>query len=158
MTEAEKREAARQFYQKWAGRGREDEDDRSYWLDIFQRVLGVEAGKLVGRIYDALYKQYLNPENEQSQKSLNMLCVRLVFCLYCEDAGIFGDSRTMFHDYLDKFPVENMRKALIELFHVLDTKPEDRDPYDTGDLSKFPYVNGGLFADENIEIPNLTKC
>lgn len=287
MTDAERREASRQFYNKWVGRGREDEDDRSYWLDILDRVLGIEnatdriefqkkviidgntkkidayipetrviieqkslgialdkkihqsggidltpyeqakryndnlpfdekarwivtsnfaeiwiydmnmrvpepvkvsladlqskyrqlvflinqeqthisqemevsvkAGELVGIIYDALYKQYIDPESERALKSLNMLCVRLVFCLYAEDAGIFSPTnRSMFHDYLKKFEARDIRKALIELFRILDTKPEDRDPYDTGDLSRFPYVNGGLFADENIEIPHFT--
>lgn len=287
MTDAERREASRQFYNKWVGRGREDEDDRSYWLDILDRVLGVEnatdhidfqkkvivdgntkridayipetkviieqkslgisldkkvaqsggieltpyeqakryndnlpydekarwivtsnfaeiwiydmnmrvpepvkisladlqskysmldflinqehthisqemevsvkAGELVGIIYDALYKQYIDPESDRALKSLNMLCVRLVFCLYAEDAGIFSpNNRSMFHDYLQKFDAPDIRKALIELFKILDTKPEDRDPYDTSDLSKFPYVNGGLFADENIEIPHFT--
>lgn len=286
MTDAERREASRQFYNKWVGRGREDEDDRSYWLDILDRVLGVEnatdhidfqkkvivdgntkridayipetkviieqktlgialdkkttqsggieltpyeqakryndnlpyeekarwivtsnfeeiwiydmnmrvpepvklhlsdlqtkysmldflinqeqtrvseemeisvkAGALVGLIYDALYKQYIDPESERALKSLNMLCVRLVFCLYAEDAGIFGSNHHMFHDYLQKFEAQDMRKAIIELFKILDTKPEERDPYDTSELAKFPYVNGGLFADENIEIPHFT--
>lgn len=285
MTDAERREAARQFYQKWANRGREDEDDRSYWIDFLQDVMGVDhvtdridfqkkvvgpdgntkridayipetrvlieqkslnidlskpqqghngmtpyeqakmydnslpvsekakwiilsnfaeiwvydmdtrvpeptkftlaeiptkyslfeflvnqkqqkiskemeisvkAGEFVGLIYDALLKQYINPENEDSLKSLNMLCVRLVFCLYAEDAHIFGENGHMFHDYMEQFETKDMRKALIELFKILDTPEDKRDPYDTSDLSKFPYVNGGLFADENIEIPNFT--
>jgi hypothetical protein len=118
--------------------------------------ISVKAGELVGIIYDALYKQYINPESERAQKSLNMLCVRLVFCLYAEDAGIFNGNRSMFRDYLQPFDAKDIRKALIELFKTLDTKPEDRDPYDTSDLAKFPYVNGGLFADENIEIPHFT--
>jgi len=287
MTEAERREAARQFYNKWVGKGKEDEDDRSYWLDVLDRILGVEhatdhidfqkkviidgntkridayipetkvlieqkslgialdkkghqsggieltpyeqakryndnlpydekarwivtsnfaeiwiydmnmrvpepvkltlaelqskysildfliyqeqthitkevevsvkAGELVGLIYDALYKQYINPESDRALKSLNMLCVRLVFCLYAEDAGIFSESHRLFHDYLNRYEAADVRKALIELFKILDTKLEDRDPYDTSDLSKFPYVNGGLFADENIEIPHFTE-
>ena len=286
MTDAERREAVRQFYNKWVNRGKEDEDDRSYWLDILERILGVKnatdriefqkkviieghtkridayipetkviieqktlgialdkkvhqsggieltpyeqakryndnlpydekarwivtsnfaeiwiydmnmrvpepvkitladlqskysmldflinqeqthityemeisvkAGELVGIIYEALYKQYINPESERALKSLNALCVRLVFCLYAEDAGIFSNSGKLFHDYLMKYDAPDMRKALIELFKILDTKPEDRDPYDTSELSKFPYVNGGLFADENIEIPHFT--
>lgn len=287
MTDAERREASRQFYNKWVNRGKEDEDDRSYWLDILDRVLGVEnatdridfqkkvivnghtkridayipetkviieqktlgialdkkghqsggieltpyeqakryndnlpydekarwivtsnfaeiwvydmnmrvpepvkitladlqskysmldflinqeqtqisqemeisvkAGELVGLIYDALYKQYIDPESDRALKSLNALCVRLVFCLYAEDAGIFSNNRRMFHDYLKKYDAPDIRKALIELFKILDTKPEDRDPYDISELSKFPYVNGGLFADENIEIPHFTE-
>lgn len=83
-----------------------------------------------------------------------MLCVRLVFCLYAEDAGLFG-KHGIFHDYLEKFNTDDLRRALIDLFKVLDTKPQDRDPYMKEDLAQFPYVNGGLFADENIEIPNL---
>ena len=114
-----------------------------------------EAGTLVGRIYDLLHKQYRNPENEHSQKSLNVLCVRLVFCLYAEDAGIFG-KKNMFHDYLLEFRKSNVRDAIINLFKTLDTKPEDRDPYLNDSLAAFPYVNGGLFSDESIEIPRFT--
>lgn len=288
MTDAERREAARQFYQKWFNKGKEDQDDRSYWIDFLQDVMGVDhvtdriefqkkvigpdgntkkidayipetrvlieqkslnidlskpqsghngmtpyeqakmydnslivdekarwiilsnfaeiwiydmntprpedsvikirlediqtkydlfeflvnkkqrkisqemeisvkAGEFVGLIYDALLKQYLNPESEESLKSLNMLCVRLVFCLYAEDAHIFGDNGHMFHDYLDSFKTEDLRRALIDLFKILDTPEDKRDPYDDSALSKFPYVNGGLFADENIEIPKFTE-
>lgn len=288
MTDAERREAARQFYNKWAGRGREDEDDRSYWLDILERILGVEnatdhidfqkkvvvdgntkridayipetgvlieqktlgipldkkinqsggimltpyeqakryndnlpyderarwivtsnfseiwiydmnakvpepvklqldnlqaqyasldflikkevqkvnlemeislqAGEIVGRLYDAFLRQYKEPDNSETLKSLNKLCVRIVFCLYAEDAGIFG-RRNMFHDYMRQFSANTARKGLRELFQVLDQKQEERDEYLADDdplLASFPYVNGGLFSDENIEIPPLT--
>ena len=117
--------------------------------------ISIQAGEIVGLLYDAFYKEYKNPQNEQSLKSLNMLCVRLVFCLYAEDAGIFG-KRLMFHDYLAGFESKNMRNALIRLFKVLDTKIDERDPYLETDLAEFPYVNGGLFSDQNIEIPNFT--
>lgn len=283
---AEQREAVRQFYNKWAKRGKEDEDDRSFWIDFLQNILGVKdatdrmefqkkvigpdgntkridayipetrvlieqkslgiqldkpqaghdgmtpyeqakmydnslpvsekarwiitsnfaeiwvydmdtkkpepikfklselmdkygefeflvnkrqqaihneemeisvkAGEFVGLMYDALHKEYINPDSEESLKSLNILCVRLVFCLYAEDAHIFGTNGHMFHDYLEQFDTKDMRKALIELFKVLDTKEKDRDPYDNSEASKFPYVNGGLFAKEDIEIPNFT--
>ena len=285
MTDAEQREAARQFVNKWHGKGNEDEDGRSYWIDLLHNVLGMEnvtdrvdfekkvyvdgnkkridayipetrvlieqkslgkaldqkihnsgdidltpyeqakryndnlafserarwiitcnfaqiwiydmgqantkefapvkleladiqtkyslldflikkevkeishemeisikAGDIVGKLYDAFIKQYKDPTNEHSLKSLNALCVRLVFCLYAEDAGIFGE-RAMFHDYLQSYRTERMRNALIDLFRVLDQKPEDRDPYLEPELAAFPYVNGGLFSDENIEIP-----
>lgn len=116
--------------------------------------ISIKAGELVGKIYDEILPLYKNPENEETLKSLNMLCVRLVFCLYAEDAGLFG-KHGIFHDYLEKFNTDDLRRALIDLFKVLDTKPQDRDPYMKEDLAQFPYVNGGLFADENIEIPNL---
>ena len=116
--------------------------------------ISIQAGELVGKIYDEILPLYKNPENVESLKSLNMLCVRLVFCLYAEDAGLFGKHQ-MFHDYLKKFETKDLRRALIDLFKVLDQKPEKRDPYLDEELASFPYVNGGLFADEDIEIPNL---
>ncbi len=286
MTDAEQREAARQFYQKWAGRGNEDEDDRSYWIDFLQDVMGVdhatdriefqkkvlndkghlsnridayipetrvlieqksygidlskpqpqhgnktpyeqakdydntlpvsekakwiivsnfaeiwvydmdtrkpeprkftleeipskysifeflinkeqkkisaeeelsmEAGQIVGQIYDAFLKESHNPDDSETLKNLNMLCVRLVFCLYAEDAKLFGTSGRMFHDYMDQFKTEDMRKALKDLFEILNTPVTERDEYDTSMLSQFPYVNGGLFAD-TIKIPPFTE-
>lgn len=120
--------------------------------------VSIAAGEIVGLLYDAFYKQYANPESEHSLKSLNKLCVRLVFCLYAEDAGIFGD-HGMFHDYLKGFDTRGLRKGLVDLFRVLDTKLQDRDPYlkdDNPELAAFPYVNGGLFSDENVEIPPFT--
>ena len=121
--------------------------------------VSLQAGELVGVLYDALLKQYKDPTAPETLKSLNALCVRLVFCLYAEDAGIFG-RRDMFHDYLKDVPAAGIRKALAELFRVLDQKPEERDKYladDNPALAAFPYVNGGLFADENIEIPPFTE-
>ena len=116
--------------------------------------VSIQAGNLVGILYDEILKQYHDPENEESLKSLNKLIVRLVFCLYAEDAGIFG-GHSKFHNYIRSFSAHDMRKALKELFKILDTKPEDRDPYEDEQLSSFPYVNGGLFADETIEIPQM---
>ena len=117
--------------------------------------VSLQAGELVGVLYDALLQQYKDPENPETLKHLNKLCVRLVFCLYAEDAGIFG-GKSMFHDYLERHRAED-RRALINLFKVLDTMPEARDPYMDEDLAAFPYVNGGLFADENIVIPRLDE-
>lgn len=118
--------------------------------------ISLKAGELVGKLYDLILKQYKNPDSSDTLKSLNKLCVRLVFCLYAESAGIFGKHQ-MFHDYLKKFPVNEIREKLIRLFQILDTKSEDRDPYLDEDLLAFPYVNGGLFADEDIEIPRFTE-
>lgn len=121
-----------------------------------EEQISIKAGELVGRLYDAILKQYIHPDSEESLRSLNMLCVRLVFCLYAEDAGIFG-GHLKFHNYIKNFSVKDVRRALIDLFKVLDTKPEDRDPYMDDALASFPYVNGGLFADESIEIPHFTE-
>ena len=105
-------------------------------------------------LYDALLKQY-NDKDEQELKSLNEFCVRIIFCLYAEDSGLFGE-RLAFHNYLQEFSSRDLRNALTRLFKVLDTKIEDRDKYLEEDLAKFPYVNGGLFSNENLIIPHLT--
>ncbi len=289
MTDAERREAARLFYQKWAGKGKEDEDDRSYWLDILQRLMGADdatdriefqkkvivdgntkridayipetkviieqktlgidlskkghqsggialtpyeqakryndnlpssekarwivtsnfseiwvydmdtrepeknitkifikdlqshyfmldfllskkvkkvteemelslkAGELVGKIYDRFLAQYHNPKEEQTQKSLNILCVRLVFCLYAEDAGLFGD-RCAFSKYIEQYKPKDIRQALLNLFKVLDTPYDKRgELYLDEELEAFPYCNGGLFEEEKVEIPQVTQ-
>ncbi len=120
-----------------------------------EKNLSIEAGKIVGEIYDAILKHYHDPSAESTLKSLNMLCVRLVFCLYAEDAGIFGP-KNLFSDYLTRFEARDFRRALIDLFKVLDT-PEDKRKslYLDDDLAIFPYVNGGLFAETDIEIPQF---
>ncbi len=117
--------------------------------------MSIKAGEVVGQLYDALLKQYKNPSSESSLKSLNKLCVRIVFCLYAEHAGIFG-KRLMFHDYLEQFNTRYMHYALRLLFCVLAQKEEERDVYLPNDLAAFPYVDGGLFAGEDIEIPMFT--
>lgn len=118
--------------------------------------ISVKAGEIVGLLYDEILKQYKNPDSEETLKSLNALCVRIVFCLYAEDSGLFGE-HLKFHDYIKGYAVKDVRRALIDLFKVLDTKEEERDPYMDETLASFPYVNGGLFADENIEIPNFNE-
>lgn len=121
-----------------------------------EEQISLQAGEIVGKLYEALLGQYIHPDDKASLHSLNVLCVRLVFCLYAEDAGIFGE-HLKFQKYLKEFAPKNVRRALIDLFSVLDTKPEDRDPYLDERLASFPYVNGGLFANQEIEIPNFTQ-
>lgn len=115
--------------------------------------VSMRAGEIVGRIYDAFVKQY-DASDPHSLRYLNILCVRLVFCLYAEDAGIFG-RRDVFHDYMAHYPTEDMRMALIRFFTELNTPPDRRSKYDKPELAAFPYTNGGLFAEE-IEIPQFT--
>ena len=117
--------------------------------------ISLQAGEIVGTLYDAFLKEYKDPDDPETLKNLNALCVRLVFCLYAEDAGIFG-SHKMFHNYLQAHEKE-IRRTLIDLFRILDTEIQKRDPYLDEDLLAFPYVNGGLFADENIVIPRLNE-
>lgn len=118
--------------------------------------ISLNAGALVGRMYEMLLKQYGDNPTEEMLKSLNMLIVRIVFCLYAEDAGIFG-RRNMFHDYLADVSPRHFRRALVDLFEVLDTPDNARDPYMDKVLAEFPYVNGGLFADTQLLIPHFSE-
>ena len=119
---------------------------------ICEVELSVQAGELVGKLYDALLERYINPDDKASQRSLNIFCVRVVFLLYAEDAGLF--EKGQFHDYL-KGRQNVVRDAMRKLFEVLDQRLESRDSYLESDLKEFPYVNGGLFAEKDIEFPQL---
>lgn len=119
--------------------------------------LSLKAGELVGKIHDRFLEKYNDPMAKHTQRSLNILCVRLVFCLYAEDAGLFG-AKDAFSKYIEQYEPKDIRRALIDLFKVLDTPYDQRpDLYLSEELEAFPYVNGGLFRDENIVIPQLTE-
>ena len=118
-----------------------------------EEQVSIEAGKIVGKIYDALLKQY-GDESPEAARWLNILCVRLVFCLYAEDAELFAHDQ--FHDFLARYDAGDLRRALRDLFEVLNTPPDKRSKYLKDDLKAFPYTNGGLFEEE-IEIPQFTE-
>ena len=118
-----------------------------------EKQVSIKAGELIGKLYDMMREGYIDPDSQESMHALNVLCVRLVFCLYCEDADLF--EKDSFYNYLKDVPVSQFRMALRRLFVALDTELKNRDPYDT-DVKIFPYVNGGLFR-EDTEIPNFTE-
>ena len=120
-----------------------------------EMAISMEAGEIVKEVYSGLLQQYKNPENPESLHAMNQLIVRLVFCFYAEDAGMFG-KKTMFHDYLTRFSSRDFRRGLLDLFNVLNTPIDQRDPYLDDELSAFPYVNGGMFAENNLEVPQFT--
>ena len=126
-------------------------DEKSEHISKEMEV-SMKAGVIVGQIYEALLKQY-DDNSPEALRWLNILCVRIVFCLYAEDAGVF--SRDQFHDYLVSYETKDLRNALIRLFEVLNTPTEKRSRYLMDDLKAFPYTNGGLF-EEQIEIPQFT--
>lgn len=118
--------------------------------------VSLDAGQRVGELYKALRNQYDDPDSPESLKYLNILCVRLVFCLYAEDAEVFNHN--LFHDYLESYPTKHWQTAIINLFNTLDTKIEDRNKYIEEDLAAFPYVNGGMFDKKiQIDIPQFTE-
>ena len=115
--------------------------------------VSIQAGEIVGKIYEALLKQY-DDNSPEALRWLNILCVRMVFCLYAEDAGVF--THDQFHDFLVTYEAKDLRRALRDLFEVLNTPLEKRSKYLQEDLKAFPYTNGGLFEEE-IEIPQFTE-
>lgn len=123
---------------------------------VKEKELSVKAGELVGRLYAQLSQQYRNIETDaHEQRSLNVLIVRLVFLLYAEDSGLLHEKDALLN-YLRRFPADQMRQAVIDLFAVLDTPEDERDPYLPDYLLAFPYVNGGLFGNDDIVVPQFT--
>ena len=138
--------------------------DESQRIEKEKRV-SFAAGELVSKIYDELaniFSKYNQETDEKIKHSINTLCVRLVFCLYAEDAGLFPE-KEQFYNYLAPIPANRCGVALRDLFKTLNTKEPDRtkdDPFwadENPELAIFPYVNGGLFANENIIIPPFTE-
>ena len=127
-------------------------DAKSEHITKEMRV-SMKAGEIVGKIYDALLEQY-DDTSAEALRWLNILCVRIVFCLYAEDAGVFRHDQ--FHDFLNGYNAEDLSDALLKLFKVLNTPLEKRSKYLKDDLKAFPYTNGGLFEEE-IEIPQFTE-
>ncbi|MGI6033038.1 MAG: class I SAM-dependent DNA methyltransferase [Coriobacteriales bacterium] len=116
-----------------------------------ERQISMQAGELIGKLRDELEARFIDPKSDESQHALNVLCVRIVFCLFCEDAGLF--EKDGFYNYLRDTEPDNIRGSLKRLFRALDTPVGERDPYDEK-VKPFPYVNGGLFSEET-EIPNF---
>lgn len=130
-----------------------------------EKQISVAAGELVNKIYNEfanIFAKYDQTENDKITHSINTLCVRIVFCLYAEDANLFA-TKEQFYNYLKPIPANRCGIALKNLFKVLDTEVPDRtknDPFwndENPELAEFPYVNGGLFADEDIIIPPFTE-
>ena len=118
-----------------------------------QQKLSETAGLLVANLHNALASQYADPDDPGSHHSLAVLTVRLVFCLYAEDAGLFPANA--FSDLVQATDTKHLRRSIMDLFDVLDTPVPERDPYLEDELKRFPYVNGGLVA-ERIEVPQFT--
>ncbi len=122
-----------------------------------QKDVSLKAGQLVGRLYDLIHQQYANKDAESTYVALNRLCVRLVFCLYAEDAGIFSNNAIARYLSGYRSNPSAARRALIDLFETLNTPPDRRSRYIDPMLAAFPYVNGLLFAADDCEVPFLTS-
>lgn len=115
-----------------------------------EKEVSMKAGELISRVYNAMLARYKNPNDADTLRHLNKFCVRLVFCLYAEDAEIFA--KDQFLNYLSNSNPREVRERIKKLFLALNLRKEERDQYDE-ELLAFPYVNGGLFAERDMEIP-----
>ncbi|MQB69907.1 DNA methyltransferase [Limosilactobacillus reuteri] len=127
---------------------------------IDEKQLSVDAGNLVAKIYNELTNAYaagrgIDVNEPRIQRSLNMLIVRLVFLLYADDSNLFG-KEDIFQAFIERREPRDIRRDLGELFKVLDQPEEQRDPYLDDEFNQFAYVNGGMFSDENVIIPQFT--
>lgn len=125
---------------------------------INEKQVSIDAGNLVAKIYDELanaYAQHADIKDPKIQQSLNMLIVRIVFLLYADDTSILGDE-DMFQKFLERREPQDIRNGLIKLFKILDTPDDKRDPFDSDEFTNFSYVNGGMFANEDVIIPQFT--
>ncbi len=120
---------------------------------IETKDVSIEAGRIMAKIHDAVAKEFPDPNTEEAHHALSVFCTRIMFLMYCEDAGLIGTRA--FTDYIDHYKDENdTRDAILSLFKWLDTPETDRDPFANDLLKRFPYMNGGLFK-EQIFIPQI---
>ena len=131
--------------------------DKESSVTALETAVSKAAALQIGELYNEILRQY--PKDEMTLElfhNINVFCVRLVFCLYAEDALVFS-RKDMFGNYLKAF-IQNsdeFRLHLKLLFQTLNTPPSERDSEDVR-LNEFPYTNGGLFA-ANVRLPKLSQ-
>ncbi len=118
------------------------------------QAVSVAAGKIMARLHDQAAAAFDDPDTPENHHALSVLMTRLMFLMFCEDAGLMEPNA--FRDYVAHFQAPDLRRGLKDLFVWLDTKDEDRDRYAEDWLKRLPYMNGGLFR-ERTEIPPLSE-
>ena len=116
-----------------------------------QDPANIKAAELVGRLHDTL------KEAGYQGHDLERFLVRIVFCLFADDTGIF--ERDIFLDFIETRTREDgsdLGALLTHLFEVLDTPYDKRSSKLDEDLTNFPYINGDLFCDP-LRIPSFNK-
>jgi hypothetical protein len=104
--------------------------------------VNIEAVEIMGELHDAL------EAGGYTGDDLERLLVRILFCLFAEDTGIF--ERCAFQLYIENHTEEDgidLGLHLAQLFNVLNTPPERRQQNLREELAELPYVNGDLYAD-----------
>ena len=115
-----------------------------------QDPVNIEASELVAQLHDTL------KASGYEGHDLQLFLVRTVFCLFADDTGIF-EPRDLFLQFIEERTSADgadLGPWLARLFQVLNTPPERRQKALDEDLSRFPHVNGDLFA-EPLLIPDF---
>lgn len=115
-----------------------------------QDPVNIEASELVGKLHDAL------EESGYIGHDLERFLVRIVFCLFADDTGIF-ETRGIFEDLIEsrtRKDGSDLGGWLAQLFQVLDTPKDKRSTTLDDDLKLFEYINGDLFK-ENLRLPSF---
>ena len=119
------------------------------------RAVSVEAGRIMGQIHEQIAPLYHDPNSEASHHALSVLCTRIMFLMFCEDAGLIEPG--LFQRFIAANDAVHLRRALLDLFRWLDTPDTARgDEYPDELLARFPYMDGGLFREE-VPVPQLTE-
>ena len=115
-----------------------------------QDPVNIKASELVARLHDALKASGYDGHD------LRLFLVRVVFCLFADDTGIFEprDSLSQFIEERTAIDGIDLGPWLARLFQVLNTPADRRQAALDEDLARFPYVNGDLFA-EALRIPDF---
>lgn len=115
------------------------------------------ANEFVKKLQSLLLSQYSKAERgKELDHVLNVFCVRVVFCLYADDAGLFPEGALKhFLELYDK--PDLLREKFKTLFVALNTKKELRHALLDDAIKVFDQVNGGLFGGETVEIPRMTE-
>ena len=113
------------------------------------------ASEMVKRLYDLLKAEYKKDElTRDVLHQMNVFCVRVVFCLYADDSGLFPDGE--FQTFLQTFPAGKLQEKFKWLFDALNKKEKKREETLDVEIRRFPYVNGGLFS-QRVEIPRMSE-
>jgi len=118
-----------------------------------QDPVNIEASEMMGKLHDAL------KTSEYTGHDLERLLVRLVFCLFADDTGIFNP-RDLFSTLVTQRTNPDGSDTglwLSQLFDVLNTPISQRQRQLDEDLAQFPYVNGDLFQ-ERLPIPSFNAA
>lgn len=126
---------------------------------IRDNAFDIKATSRLNKLYIELLRN--NPEwtKEDRRHDMNHFLVRLIFCFYAEDTGIFNRDN-LFTDTVSRMsaPDASDTDAVIsEIFRAMDTKQELRAENKIKNWADpFPYVNGELFSGST-ETPKFTK-